>query len=129
MQLRYNLVEPTRTGLIMPTTTSRKSTSSKAVRAKPAKKAGSAALPGRWPLQAAKTRFSELVRKAQEEGPQHVTVHGRDSVVVLSEAEYARLKGGRTGQDLIDLFANSPLKDVNIIHPPVYGPVRDIDLD
>ena len=44
----------------------------------------------RWPLQQAKERFSELVRKAQADGPQHVTVHGRDSVVVLSEDDYAR---------------------------------------
>ncbi|NBT97438.1 MAG: type II toxin-antitoxin system prevent-host-death family antitoxin [Methylocystaceae bacterium] len=30
-----------------------------------------------WPLQDAKARFSELVRRACSEGPQHVTVHGR----------------------------------------------------
>ena len=32
----------------------------------------------RWLLQDAKTRFSELVRRVRSEGPQHVTVHGRD---------------------------------------------------
>jgi hypothetical protein len=33
---------------------------------------------GYWLLQDAKARFSELVRKVRSEGPQHVTVHGRD---------------------------------------------------
>jgi prevent-host-death family protein len=82
----------------------------------------------RWPLQDAKARFSELVRKAQQEGPQHITVHGRDSVVVVSEAEFARLTGGRSGQQLVDLLASSPLQDVEIEHAPIRGPVRDVDL-
>jgi prevent-host-death family protein len=82
----------------------------------------------RWPLQDAKARFSELVRKARNEGPQHVTVHGRDSVVVLSEDDYARLTGARSGQLLVDLFASSPLTDVEFEHAPVTGPVRDVKL-
>jgi len=32
---------------------------------------------GRWLLQDAKARFSELVRRAKTDGPQLVTVHGR----------------------------------------------------
>ena len=83
---------------------------------------------GRWPLQDAKARFSELVRKAQNEGPQHVTLHGRDSVVVLSEDDYARLTGARSGQLLVDLLASSPLTDVAFEHAPVTGPVRDVKL-
>jgi antitoxin Phd len=87
---------------------------------------------GRWPLQDAKARFSELVRKAQDEGPQRVTVHGRDSVVVLSEDDYARLTGTRSGQLLVDLLASSPLADpwadVEFEHAPVIGPVRDVKL-
>ena len=82
----------------------------------------------RWRLQDAKARFSELVRRAQSQGPQHVTVHGRDSVVVLSEQDYARLKGGRSGKVLVDLLANSPLTDVAIEHAKTRGPVRNVDL-
>ena len=52
----------------------------------------------RWPLQDAKARFSELVRRARSEGPQHVTVHGRDEVVIVAAEEFHRLKGGRTGR-------------------------------
>ena len=49
--------------------------------------------PGRWLLQDAKARFSELVRRVRSEGPQHVTVHGRDEVVVIAAEEFRRLKG------------------------------------
>ena len=37
----------------------------------------------RWKLEDAKTRLSELVRKARDVGPQRVTVRGRDAVVVV----------------------------------------------
>ena len=82
----------------------------------------------RWPLQDAKARLSELVREAQTHGPQHVTVHGRDSVVIISEEEYQRLKGERTGQLLVDLLASSPLSDVTFERSPVKGPIRDVEL-
>jgi prevent-host-death family protein len=100
----------------MPTTSSKGSPSSRPKR------------PGRWPLQDAKARFSELVRRAQQEGPQHVSVHGRDSVVVLSEEDFQKLKGERSGRLLVELLATSPLKDVEIEHASVRGPVRDVDL-
>ena len=46
---------------------------------------------GYWFLQDAKARFSELVRKVRSEGPQHVTVHGRDEVVIIAAEEFRRL--------------------------------------
>jgi prevent-host-death family protein len=45
---------------------------------------------GRWQLQEAKNRLSELVRKAREEGPQTITVRGEDAVVVVEAKEYRR---------------------------------------
>ena len=44
-----------------------------------------------WQLQNAKARFSELVKRAREQGPQHVTIRGEPAVVVVSEEEFARL--------------------------------------
>ena len=44
-----------------------------------------------WQLQDAKNRFSELVRRARDEGPQTVTVHGRPAAVMLSADAYAAL--------------------------------------
>jgi prevent-host-death family protein len=65
-------------------------------------------------LQDAKARFSELVRKVLSEGPQHVTVHGRDVGVVIAAEEFRRLKGSRTGQSLIDAIQSSPYRDADI---------------
>ena len=46
-----------------------------------------------WQLQEAKQKFSELVRRALNEGPQIVTRHGEEVVVVLSAREFRRLSG------------------------------------
>ena len=62
-----------------------------------------------WLLQDAKARFSELVRRVRSEGPQHVTVHGRDAVVVVAAEEFRRLKGSNSGQTLIDAIQSSRL--------------------
>ena len=70
--------------------------------------ARSATLPGHWALQDAKARFSEVVRKAKTEGPQKITVHGREEVVVVSVEEYRRTKGEPTGEVLIEFDAESP---------------------
>ena len=81
-----------------------------------------------WRLQDAKARFSELVRLARNEGPQHVTIHGRDQVVVLSVAEFHRLRGDRTGADLIRAMQASPYPEVDLGTEGVIMPVRDVIL-
>src|SRR5271166_1958759 len=83
---------------------------------------------GHWLLQDAKARFSELVRKVRSEGPQHVTVHGRDEVVVIAAEEFRRLKGSRTGQSLIDAIQSSPYRDTNIEPGRISPPVRDVSV-
>jgi prevent-host-death family protein len=79
-------------------------------------------------LQDAKARFSELVRRAHSEGPQRVTVHGRDEVVIISADEFHRLLGDRRGQLLIDLMRDSPLRDLTIESAGVRSPVRGVKL-
>src|SRR5579872_4937862 len=81
---------------------------------------------GRWLLQDAKARFSELVRRVHSEGPQHVTVHGRDEVVVVSAREYHRLKGDRSGEALITAMQASPNPDVDIEPARIPMPVREV---
>lgn len=48
-----------------------------------------------WQLQEAKQKFSQLVRRALEEGPQAVTRHGETVVVVVSARDFHRLTGGK----------------------------------
>lgn len=81
-----------------------------------------------WPLQEAKARFSELVRRVKSDGPQHVTVHGRDQVVIISSDEFKRLTGAQTGQDLIDAMQRSPARDIDFEPIGFPMPVRDVEL-
>jgi prevent-host-death family protein len=85
-------------------------------------------LRGRWRLQDAKARFSELARLAHSEGPQHVTLHGRDAVVVIDADEFLRLKGERSGQLLVDALQASPHRDIEIEPRRSVMPVRRIAL-
>jgi hypothetical protein len=55
-------------------------------------------------------------------------VHGREEVVVVSVEEYRRVKGQRTGQALVQVLQDSPLRDITIDHEPTYAPVRGVEL-
>jgi antitoxin Phd len=50
---------------------------------------------GKWPVQEAKARFSELMERALTEGPQTITRHGAERVVVVSIEEYRVLAAHR----------------------------------
>ena len=82
----------------------------------------------RWRRQDAKARFSELVRIAHSDGPQHVTLHGRDAVVVVDADEFHRLEGARTGQLLIDALQASPHPEIEIEPRRSALPVRAVKL-
>lgn len=51
-----------------------------------------------WQLQEAKQRFSELVRRAEREGPQMVTRHGEEVVVVVPVEEFRRMSERESGR-------------------------------
>ena len=65
-----------------------------------------------WQLQDAKNRFSNLVDKAKNIGPQIVTKHGEEAVVVLSISEYRKLVKPKL--NIIKFFQKSPLADYDI---------------
>ena len=62
---------------------------------------------GKWQLQEAKARLSEVVKKAAKEGPQKITVHGESAAVVISSKEYERLK--RLKESFVQFMRRSPL--------------------
>lgn len=66
----------------------------------------------KWQLQEAKNQLSEVVRKAQSEGPQVITLHGSDAAVVVSARDYGRLS--RPRGKLVDFFRKSPLVGVEL---------------
>jgi prevent-host-death family protein len=84
--------------------------------------------PGHWLLQDAKARFSQLVRLVRSEGPQRVTVHGRDEVVVISAEEFRRLRGEPTGAALVAAMRAAPAGGLRLDRPRELSPVRKVDL-
>ena len=83
---------------------------------------------GPWLLREAKAHFSELVRRVRSEGPQHVTVHGKDEVVVIAAEEFRRLQGEQTGAALVEAMQASPHREVELETKRGPMPVRDIGL-
>ncbi|MBV6418617.1 MAG: hypothetical protein CMLOHMNK_03525 [Steroidobacteraceae bacterium] len=79
-----------------------------------------------WQLQDAKARLSEVVKKAAKEGPQRITLHGEPAAVVLSEADYRRLK--EPPRRFIDFIRGSPLKGVELDLARDRSPQRKIGL-
>jgi prevent-host-death family protein len=91
-------------------------------------KSGARPEAGRWRLQDAKARFSELVREARERGPQHVSVRGRDEVVIVSAEDFRRLSGNLTGRALVEACRASPDRSLELAPARHRLPVRDVDL-
>lgn len=80
-----------------------------------------------WQLQEAKNRFSEVVDEALTNGPQTVTRHGREVVVVLSVEEYRRMK--QPQKNIVETLMQIPQEyrvELDISRAPDYG--RDIEL-
>ena len=75
---------------------------------------------GFWKSEDAEKRFGEVMRRALTSTPQTVVGPGPSAVVVMSEAEYQRLRKdshtrgasavrGFGGQELFEIMQNSPL--------------------
>lgn len=79
-----------------------------------------------WTLQDAKNRFSELVERAKNEGPQRVTKYGEDAVVIVSMKQWTQLNA--TDLSLADFLLKSPLANTEIEFDRDNSKVRNIDL-
>jgi prevent-host-death family protein len=79
-----------------------------------------------WQVQEAKQRFSELVRRTLEEGPQVVTRHGEEVVVVVAADEYRRSQQGRP--DFKEFLLSGPSFD-DLELDRSTEPAREISFD
>jgi antitoxin Phd len=79
-----------------------------------------------WQLQQAKNQLSRVVQAAQEEGPQVITVHGKEMAVLLSIEEYLRL--GAQKENLADFLRDSPLQGSGLVIERDCDPGREIEL-
>ena len=60
-----------------------------------------------WQLQEAKGKFSEVVKSAQSQGPQNITLHGEPVAVLMSCRDYLKLIHPKPG--FVELLRTSPL--------------------
>jgi antitoxin Phd len=79
-----------------------------------------------WKLEDAKARFSELVRRAQSEGPQRVTVRGRDAVVVISAEELERLLPAEQHLPFVEFMESLHVEGLDLRREHDCG--RDVEL-
>jgi prevent-host-death family protein len=80
-----------------------------------------------WSLQEAKAKFSEVVRLAQEVGPQTVTVHGRKAVTITAAAKIGGGKRKLTGKDFVAALRVGPKFDLDIPVRPRDSKFRDVE--
>ncbi|WP_337186992.1 type II toxin-antitoxin system Phd/YefM family antitoxin [Phenylobacterium sp.] len=80
-----------------------------------------------WKLETAKARLSEAVREAKANGPQTITVRGREAAVVISAEEYRRLTNPEGGKHWVDALREIGPIDIEFERDPSL--FRDIDFD
>lgn len=68
-----------------------------------------------WQLHEAKARFSELFRRVRADGPQRVTKHGGEAVVIVPAEQFDQL-GERASQPagLVQFFQAAPTGGANL---------------
>jgi prevent-host-death family protein len=79
-----------------------------------------------WTVAEAKAKFSQVIDRAQSDGPQTITRHGRTTAVVVAAEEWER-KTKRKG-NLAEFFAASPLRGSGVRIKRIRGRLRKTDL-
>ena len=79
-----------------------------------------------WTVAQAKAKLSEVIDRARADGPQTITRNGKKAVVVVSAEEWERKKA-RKGS-LVEFFANSPLRGLDLDLERLKDGPREIDL-
>ena len=65
-----------------------------------------------WQIQDAKTKLSEVITRAMQQGPQLITKYGEKAVVIISYNEYEKLK--KSQGKLSEFFSTSPLAGLDL---------------
>lgn len=81
---------------------------------------------GQWQLQDAKARLSELIKSANDQGPQQVTVRGKPTAVILSVEAYEAMR--RQRPSFVELMRSSPLVGADMVIERSESLTRDISL-
>jgi len=80
----------------------------------------------KWTVAEAKAKFSEVINRAQSDGPQTITRKGRTAAVLVAAQEWER-KIKRRG-NLAEFFASSPLGGTRVELKRLTGKLRKPEL-
>jgi len=82
----------------------------------------------RWTVAEAKAKFSEVMERAEKEGPQRITKHGQETAVVVSAEEWAKKAEPKPKESLAEFLSKSPLRGSGLVIPPREKSSRKIEL-
>jgi prevent-host-death family protein len=84
-----------------------------------------------YPLHEARAEFSKLVERALNGEPQRVTRHGKEAVVIISEAEWSKISkaSAATLGDLLAGFAERVGFDEDLFSEPIAKQERPLGSD
>lgn len=78
-----------------------------------------------WTLAQAKDQLSEVVRRAIDDGPQTISVRGRETAVLLSKLQFEQLLAPDAPASLKELLLGMNLDGVDMDRDQT--PTRDLD--
>jgi prevent-host-death family protein len=81
-----------------------------------------------WTVAQAKARLSEVIDKARHDGPQAITRHGKNAVVVVDAALWERTQKRERRGSFADFLRNSPLHASSLEVTRLPGGIREVDL-
>ncbi len=79
-----------------------------------------------WQLQEAKAKFSEVINKAVQHGPQVITKNGVETALLISIDDYKKVN--KKESKLSQFFRNSPLSNINLDLQRSKDLLRNIEL-
>jgi prevent-host-death family protein len=83
---------------------------------------------GTWGLAKAKAQLSEVVHRAQSDGPQVITRSGRDVAVIVSVEQWKKAKqAAKPKESLGQFLMNSPLRGSGIQIGRIKGKIRPVE--
>jgi prevent-host-death family protein len=81
--------------------------------------------PHSWQLQEAKARFSALIKKAQDDGPQRITRHGEPIAVVVSRRDFESMNDKNS---FLEFLTRSSLGEIEVPERDPRDVGRDVEL-
>ncbi|WP_207459628.1 type II toxin-antitoxin system Phd/YefM family antitoxin [Azospirillum sp. SYSU D00513] len=79
-----------------------------------------------WKLEDAEAQFSEVVRRARSDGPQRITLRGKEAVMIVSVEDWRRMTEPRADVPFVAFMQGLELDGLDLTREADKG--RNVDL-